>query len=101
MMKKRITIEYEAPDKNWSVERVVIEPPFFNDCGQNGRDAKFEIIQPPSEEFCEWKEVRGKNLPLPIYVVGCKGDEVWVNDETEGYTYCPFCGKKIRKGGSE
>lgn len=52
------------------------------------------------ESECEWKlEDSESNL----YVTGCENRQLIFEGTTEenGYKYCPYCGRKIKRGGAD
>lgn len=51
-----------------------------------------------TEQSCEWKlEDSESNL----YVTGCENRQLIFEGtpEENGYKYCPYCGRKIKRGG--
>lgn len=53
-----------------------------------------------TEQSCEWKlEDSESNL----YVTGCKNRQLIFEGtpEENGYKYCPYCGRKIKRGGAD
>ena len=51
-----------------------------------------------TEQSCEWKL---EDLESNLYVTGCENRQLIFEGtpEENGYKYCPYCGRKIKRGG--
>lgn len=94
-----------AYDPNKVVEQL--EKEFKKYYGENYNKAPYliraiEIVKGEyaTEQSCEWKlEDSESNL----YVTGCKNRQLIFEGtpEENGYKYCPYCGRKIKRGGAD
>ena len=50
------------------------------------------------EQSCEWNL---EDVESNLYVTGCENRELIFEGtpEENGYKYCPYCGRKIKRGG--
>lgn len=53
-----------------------------------------------TEQSCEWKL---EDLESNLYVTGCENRQLIFEGtpEENGYKYCPYCGRKIKRGGAD
>lgn len=93
----------------YNLDKVVkqLEKEFKKYYGENYNKAPYliraiEIVKGEyaTEQSCEWKlEDSESNL----YVTGCKNRQLIFEGtpEENGYKYCPYCGRKIKRGGAD
>ena len=67
-----------------------------------GMDKAIEIVKGEcaTEQSCEWKL---EDLESNLYVTGCENRQLIFEGtpEENGYKYCPYCGRKIKRGGAD
>lgn len=65
-----------------------------------GMNRAIEIVKGEcaTEQSCEWKL---EDLESNLYVTGCENRQLIFEGtpEENGYKYCPYCGRKIKRGG--
>ena len=103
MMVDAVNDEPTAYDPDKVVEQL--EKEFKKYYGENWNKAPYliraiEIVKGEyaTEQSCEWKlEDSESNL----YVTGCENRQLIFEGtpEENGYKYCPYCGRKIKRGG--
>lgn len=103
IMVDAVNDEPTAYDPDKVVEQL--EKEFKKYYGENWNKAPYliraiEIVKGEyaTEQSCEWKlEDSESNL----YVTGCENRQLIFEGtpEENGYKYCPYCGRKIKRGG--